>query len=169
MATHDEHDTVVRIRPKSSLIAEIGKAAATRQPVPDAVDDAEAATPARDDLIPLPQPGDGYKAHARPDNKALLTLRFLLKDSAVEGFSYSDLRRIRLLPSDKPGGGPVLVLRFVEAVIVEVRIEGRHLEAMHNYLGYHRIAWVRELPPGKMLGDGMAAAVTGISIRQVES
>ncbi len=162
MATHDDHDTVVRMRPKSTLIPDFAKSA--RQP--EAADDAGAATPAGDDLIPLPGPGDAYKAHARPDNKALLTLRFLLRNSAVEGFSYSDLRRIRLLPSDKPGGGPVLVLRFIDE---EVRIEGRHLDAMHNYLGYHRIAWVRELPPGKMLGEGMAAAVTGISIRQVES
>ena len=99
----------------------------------------------------------------------MLTLRFLLHNSTVEGFAYSDLRRIRMLPADQPGGCPVLVLRFVEAVIVEVRIEGRHLDKLHDYLGYHRIAWVRELPPGKMLADKIAAVITGITIRQVES
>lgn len=167
MAIHDDHDNVVRMRPKSTLIDE--SKAAARQPVADLVDGTGAASPAMDDLTSLPGPGDAYKAHARPDNKALLMLRFLLKDSTVEGFAYSDLRRIRLLPADKAGGGPMLVLLFVEAVISEVLIEGRHLDTLHNYLGYHRIAWVRELPQGKMLADKVAAVITGITVRQVES
>jgi hypothetical protein len=93
---------------------------------------------------------------------------FLLKDSAEEGFSYSDLRRIRLLPAGKPGLGPVLVLLFVEAAVTEVRIEGRRLDTMRDYIRYHRIAWVRELPPGTMLADKVAAVITGITIREVK-
>lgn len=161
MATHDEGDGGLWTRPKSTLVVDNGKSART----PDAVDGGGAAV---DDLIPLPQPGDAYKAHSRADNKALLTLTFLLKDSAEEGFSYADLRRIRLLPSGRPGVGPLLVLRFIEAVIVEVRIEGLRLDAMRDYIRYHRIAWLRELPPGKMLADKTAAVVTGITIAEVE-
>jgi hypothetical protein len=153
------------MRPKSTLLTGTGKGPARP---PEAEEYAGAGLPAVDDLIPLPQPGDPYKAHARPDNKPLLTLTFLCKDSAEEGFAYSDLRRIRLLPG-KPGGGPVLVLRFTEAAIVEVRIEGLRLDAMRGYIRYHRIAWVRELPPGKMIADKTAAVVTSISITQVES
>ena len=163
MAIHDERDNVSFMRPKSTLPIAAGRAPARP---PEAAEDAGAALPAVDDLIPLPQPGDPYKAHSRPDNKPLLTLRFLLKDSSVEGFAYSDLRRIRLLPG-KPGGGPVLVLRFVEAVVTDVRIEGLRLDAMHDYLGYHRLAWIRELPPGKMIADKTAAAVTGITIDEM--
>jgi hypothetical protein len=172
MATHDD-DHVVRLRPKSGLLPKSsllppgGKAAG--QPLPDATEDDGAASPAMDGLIPLPGPGDPYKAHARPDNKALLTLTFLCQNSAEEGFAYADLRRIRLLPADKPGGGPVLVLLFTEAAVTEVRIVGRRLDTMRDYIRYHRVAWLRELPPGKMLADRNAAVITGITINQVES
>ena len=161
MATHDDGNNIMVMRPKSTLMADLGKAA--RPPAGDAE-----GLPAAEDLIPLPQPGDPYKAHSRPDNKPLLTLTFLCQDSAEEGFAYADLRRIRLLPG-KPGQGPVLVLRFsTEAGIVEVRIEGRRHDAMRDYIRYHRIGWIRELPPGTMLADKTEAVVTGIDIKQVE-
>jgi hypothetical protein len=162
----DNGDTVVPLTRRSSLLPpDKGKA---EPPEAAAAGDAGAALPAEDDLIAGPQPGDPYLAHSRSGNKPLLTLRFFLKDSAEEGFSYSDLRRIRLLPSGKPGVGPVLLLRFVEAVIVEVRIEGLRMDAMPDYLAYHRIAWVREMPRGTMLADKTAAVVTGITITEVE-
>ena len=166
MATRDSGDNVTFMRPKSTLLTGTGKGPARP---PEAEEYAGAGLPAVDDLIPLPQPGDPYKAHARPDNKPLLTLTFLCKDSVEEGFAYSDLRRIRLLPG-KPGQGPVLVLRFsTEAGIVEVRIEGLRHDAMRDYIRYHRIAWIRELPPGKPVMDNTAAVVTSISITQVEN
>jgi hypothetical protein len=156
-----ENETLLRelVRPRSPLIDL--KPAAARGPDPAANGPPEAT--AGDDLAPLPQPGDPYKAYSRPDNKALLTLTFLLRDSAEESFAYSDLRRIRLLPG-KPGGGPVLVLRFVEAEVTDVRLEGGHLDTMRNHIRYHRISWVRELPPGAMLVDKSAAVITGIII-----
>jgi hypothetical protein len=167
MATRGDDDTVVRMRPQSTLL--VNKAPA-RQPVPEAEEEAGASSPALDDLIPLPGPGDPYKAHARPDNKALLTITFLCKDGAEKGFAYSDLRRIDLLPSGKPGGLPVLVLLFVEAVVTEVRVEARggRLDTMRNYIRHHRIAWLRELPPGMMLADKSAAVITGFIISTVE-
>ena len=121
-----------------------------------------------DDLASLPQPGDPYQAYARPENKSLLMLRFLLRDTSVEGFAYSDLRRTRMLPGDKPEDGPVLVLRFVEAVITEVRIEGRHLDLLADMLAYHRVAWLRELPPGKMHHEKNAAILTRITLTTLE-
>ena len=163
MAIHDDHDTVVRIRPEIDALAEPGRASATRQAMPDVAEDAGAASAAADDVMALPGPGDAYKAYSRPDNKPLLTLFFLCKDSAEEGFAYSDLRRIRWLPADTPGGGPVLVLRFVEAVVRKCGSRAGISIAGPTYIGFHRIAWVRELPPGTMLGDKTAAVITGIS------
>lgn len=122
-----------------------------------------------DTVVPLPQPGDPYKAHARPDNKALLMLRFLLRDASVEGFAYSDLRRTRMQPGNDPGSGPVLVLRFVEAAVTEVRIEGRHLDVLADMLSYHRVAWLRELPPGKMHHEKNAAVITLITVVTLDS
>jgi hypothetical protein len=156
MASHDDDKNVLPLRRVSSLIPPDGRK-------PDAAADVLEA--AEDDLIALPQPGDPYKAHSRTDNKPLLMLRFVLTDSTVEVFSYADLRRIRLVPGGKPGEGPVLVMLFVEA---DVRVEGRRLDAMLDYLAYHRIAWVRELPPGKMLADKTAAVITRIVITELE-
>jgi hypothetical protein len=164
MASHDDDHTVVTLRPKFPKAADIGTPGRKEPEVPTA-DRLRAA----DDLLPLPQPGDPYKAHARPDNKPLLMLSFLLSDGAVEDFSYSDLRRIRLLPADRPGGGLVMVLRFVEAAVVEVRIEARRFDAMHNYIKHHRVAWVRELPTGMPMADTLAAVVTAITITQLDS
>jgi hypothetical protein len=156
-------DTLTRPRPQSTLLTAVKPAAARG---PDAARDIPPEIPALDDLVPLPQPGDAYKAYARPDNKALLTLRFLLPDASVEGFAYSDLRHTRMQPGDDPGKGPVLVLRFVEAVITEVRIEGRHLDVMADLIAYHRVAWMRALPPGKMHHEKNAAVITRMTLTQ---
>ena len=48
------------------------------------------------------------------------------------------------------------------------RMELRGMDALQDYLAYHRIAWVRELPPGTMLADKLAGAVTGIAIAEVK-
>ncbi len=160
-----DDDTLTRMRPKSTLLPAVKPAAAR---APDAPVELPAGIPALDDLIPLPQPGDAYKAYARPDNKALLMLRFVLRDASVEGFAYSDMRRCRMVADDDPGSGPVLVLKFLEAIITEVRIEGRHLEALANMLAYHRVAWLRELPPGKMHHEKNVPVITRITLTQVE-
>ena len=76
---------------------------------------------------PLPKPGDPYRAHARFLNRLHADtpmIFFVLKDFSYEGFRYSDLRRLRWLPASKPGQGPSLLLRFVEADITDVTIEG---------------------------------------------
>jgi hypothetical protein len=165
MATNDDTLPRERVRPKSTLL-DFGKQAVAL--ASDPAEDVPPGIPAIDDLAPLPQPGDPYKAYSRPDNKALLMLRFLLRDGSVEGFAYSDLRHTRMQTGDDPGGGPVLVLRFVEAVITEVRIEGRHLDVLADLLAYHRVAWLRELPPGKMLHEKNAAVLTRIAVRILE-
>jgi hypothetical protein len=167
MATHDDQKTVVRMRPKSTLLPDPGRAAAVRQMVPEMPPDTGAEVPAMDELDPLPGPGDPYKAYGRAENKPLLTLSFL-KDSAVEGFAYSDLRRMSWLPADTPSGR-VLMLRFVESVTTEVLLDGRNLELMHANLCRHRIPWVRMLPPGKMLSDKNAEVVTDIKFHEVKS
>ena len=160
MAMDDDLLLRERVRPRSTLL-DLKPVAARGPDVPPEI-------PAMDDLAPLPQPGDPYQAYARPENKSLLMLRFLLRDTSVEGFAYSDLRRTRMLPGGDPGGAPVLVLRFVEAIVTEVRIEGRHLDLLADMLAYHRVAWLRELPPGKMHHEKNAAVLTRITLSELE-
>jgi hypothetical protein len=128
--------------------------------------DAGAATP--DKVDPLPRPGDAYRGHGRHGNKPELTLHFVMKDYAYEGFSYADCERVRLVRSEKPGGGPVLIVRFNCSVITEVRIEGRHLHGLYNWIGLHRVPWVWEHPSPAEFADEKAMLISRITISHVE-
>jgi hypothetical protein len=125
-----------------------------------------AADPAADLPEPLPRPGDRYQACARAANRPLLTLFFLLADQSEEGFAYTDLRRVRLIPADEPGSGPVIALKFVEAVTTEVRINGWNFPDLHNLIGGHRIAWLREWPAGRQARDPRATVISSIRIEE---
>jgi hypothetical protein len=57
---------------------------------------------------------------------------------------------------------------MVVAVTTEVRIEEMLLETLHNYLGHHRIAWVLEMPSGKVFNANHAAIITAITIERIE-
>lgn len=114
---------------------------------------------------PLPKAGDAYKAHARVSNKPELMLGLLLTSVPLDAFAYGDLRRVRLLEPQVPGGGPVLCLRFMEAEISDVLIEGRNLLTLTDYLQMHRIRWLRECPKGKEPKDPAAPVITRIEVR----
>ncbi len=166
MDTHD--DTVVRMRPKSTFFADVAKP--ERKPLPDAEEDTGPELDAGDKLLALPQPGSAYDAaYARPHNRALPTLRLLISDR-VKGLPYANLDSIDLEPGDKPGEGPVIVIWFTGIVVRQVRISGRHLEALYDYLSYHRIAWVRMLPKGRDFRDkdGEATVITGITVEMMQ-
>jgi hypothetical protein len=115
---------------------------------------------------PLPLPGEEYRAAARFANRLQTeqrTLHFVLKDGTFEGFAYSDLRRVRMVPSGKPGGGPVLLLRFVEAGITDVEIRGRHLKDIHYFISIGVLPWVWEYP-GRDFEDENTPLITSITI-----
>jgi hypothetical protein len=117
-------------------------------------------------LTPLPKPGDPYKAHARPEKRAVPTLFVVRADGSVRGFPYSDLYGPDLLPEGDAGKGWSIVLRF--ARFEQVTLSGRNLDTIHAYLGHHRIAWVRELPKGKLQAERDAAVITGVSIAAID-
>jgi hypothetical protein len=120
---------------------------------------------------PLPKPGDAYRAHARFLNRLSSDARmihFVRKDFSCEGYAYDDLRRIRWVPPAEPGGGPVLVLRFVEAVITEVRITGRNLDDLHYWISEGTMPWAWEQPEGFRTRDATVTVITGITIKEEE-
>jgi hypothetical protein len=124
---------------------------------------------ASDKLAPLPKPGDAYKAYARPSAQPLRTLHLILADGKKRGFAYSGLvEGPDLLPADDPGKGVLIVLRFSASVIVDVLLPGILLDELHDYLGEHRIRWVRELPRGKAVRDDGSSVVAGIEIVQAK-
>ena len=121
-----------------------------------------------DKVDPLPRPGDPYKVHGWRGNKPDLTIHFVTKDYTYEGFSYGDFERVRLVPSEKPNGGPVLVIRFSGSTITDVKIEGRHLHGLYNWIGLHRLPWIAEHPSPADFADQNAMLVSRISFNEVE-
>ena len=132
----------------------------------------EPATPSLDgfgELTLLPGAGDPYVAHARPGNGAEETLYCIDRDGYFEGFAWNTFERIRLVKPERPGGGPVLVLRFHGSEVSEVAIEGRNLDALRVFLGRRRLIWIRELGEGKAFGLGAGdAVITKLTIQPVE-
>jgi hypothetical protein len=158
-------DSLLRsVRPRSSILDELDRVAAPETPKNENQDD----LPGPDKLSPLPQPGDPYQAHSHSDRKPLPTVRFVMRDGTFEGFAYGDMRRFRMAPSADPGSGPVIELRFVAEETTEVRIEGRKLDKLFDLVGYHKIAWIRELPPKLGFTDPTEPVVTRITIRPLE-
>lgn len=116
---------------------------------------------------PLPRPGEPYRACARFLNRLQerqTMLHLVRKDWTVESFAYGDLRRVRLLQGEA-GKGPVLVLRFVEAVITEVQIEGRYLaNDIHYYVSEQLMPWLWERPKDVDFGDENAPVIDRFTI-----
>jgi hypothetical protein len=159
-------DSFLRARPKSTLLPDFGKARTVEpEPEPDGQQ-----TPAKKS-DPLPQPGDPYRAHARFLNRLVADtplIYFVLGDFSHEGFRYSDLRRLRWKAASKPGQGPSLLLRFVEAEITDVEIEGIRLIDVEHWIGLGVMPWVWEKPPGFKVHESNAAVITRITIGEAK-
>jgi hypothetical protein len=121
-----------------------------------------------DKVDPLPKPGDPYKVAGRHGNKPDLTIHFITKNYSYEGFSYGDFERVRLLPAEKPGSGPVLIVRFNSSIITEAVIEGRHLNSLYHWIGLHKLPWVWEHPSPADFTDEKAAVISRITFRELE-
>jgi hypothetical protein len=167
MRDNPEGSIMERIRPKSSILDMLKPAEASPTPEARPVVEFEAESPTGEAIIPLPQPGDPYDtAHARSSNKPLPTLRFIRGEN-IRGLPYANLDSIDWLPSEKPGLGPMIVLRFAGIIAREARISGRNLLLLYDLLAHHRVAWVRELPLGRDFKEGKATVITGITVGPV--
>lgn len=119
-------------------------------------------------LAPLPRAGDPYKAHARLANGPLLSIFFLGKGQLPDGFSYSNLERVRMAAPDVTGVGPMLMLRFTGSETTEVRVEGRNMLGLCDLIGRHLIHWLREHPTGRDDGNDQAVFIRSITPRVIE-
>ena len=88
--------------------------------------------------------------------------------SRTKGFSYADCERVRLVPAEKPGGGPVLIVRFSGSVITEAVIEGRHLHSLYHAIGLHQMPWIWEHPAPADFTNDKATLISRITFREVE-
>lgn len=159
----DDSATLKRFSP-SSIRSQVQREA---EPAPKR-EETETDSASADKVDPLPKPGDPYKVAGRHGNKPDLTIHFVTKDYSYEGFSYADFERVRLLPAEKPGGGPVLIVRFHGSSITDVVIEGRHLHTLYHWIGLHRLPWVWEHPSPAQFTDEKATVISRIHFQPVE-
>lgn len=164
-------DTLLRHNIRRRTPAEIAAERSQSGPAPAGLDggnpaDVPEQEPAKKS-DPIPQPDDAYRASARFMERLQTEqkfLHFMLKDGTLEGFAYSDLRKIRWVPGTDPAASPVLKLRFVEAGITDVEIKGRHLRDIHHYISLGVLPWVREYP-GNDFEDETTPVITRITIQ----
>lgn len=160
MATKDDDDTVVTLRPKSTLIVDNGKEG--RKP------SQSGGAETSDDFASLPQPGSAYDAaYSRSSNKPVPTLRLVIGDT-IRGLPYANYDSIDWLVSVDPGASPAIVMRFTGLIPREAVITGRNLLKLYDLLSHHRVAWVRELPKGRDFKDNAATVVTGIAVNRIK-
>jgi hypothetical protein len=163
-------DSLLRSRPKSTLLPGPGSKAAVKPPEPDAETGGGADVGHWDDYDPLPLPGSPYVAYGRPGNKPETVLHVVLKDGFSKGYAWNNFDSVDTAPGDKPGTGPVLVVRFAGLVPTELRISGSNLGKLHACIGRQRIAWIREQPSKRGfeavagLGD-RAEVIASITVR----
>lgn len=176
----DDSDTLERPRFRKRSLLELvtngGKPLADAPPAPASVPlaaeplTAEFEPPAKKS-DPLPKRGEPYRPYAQFLNRLGSEphfLHFVHGDFVKDGFSYADLRRVILVDGDGPGQASKLVLRFVEAVVTVVIIEGRNLDDLHHYLCDKAVPWVWEQPKGLRLQNDIATVIVRISIEEVE-
>jgi len=107
-----------------------------------------------------------YQAHARPGNKLLPSIHFILRDRSIRTFQYMHLEsgsRFEPLPQGK---GHRLTFRFASSAAVGVVLEGRNLWRLYDYITQHRMAWVCELEEGRDFEGEKAAVIRSFEFEQ---
>jgi hypothetical protein len=172
----ESEEKVIDMNSKISIEALIKKAQARaadeEEAEPDSGGDDEdvldGGVPSLEKLMPLPQPGDPYKARARPSSKPLPTLFLLKNDGTIWSYPYAcRVEGPHLVPAGDAAGNLVVVLKFSGITATEVTLTGRKLEQLVNQLGYQRIAWLREQAKGKISKDADQPVITGIVIKDL--
>jgi hypothetical protein len=110
-----------------------------------------------------------YQAHARPGNKLLPSIHFILRGHAIRTCQYMHLESDSHFTPLPQGQGQRLAFRFAGSVAVAVVIEGRNLWRLYDYITQHRIAWVHELPEGRDFEGERAAVIRSIMFEVSES
>jgi hypothetical protein len=112
------------------------------------------------------RPAGGYQAFSpssSPEPEPRLFLIFRTEDYLI--LSYRDLESI----GNPQGVDPnhEVLMRFGGSMPRDVRIEGRRLIDLVDYLWRQRIAWIKETPTSGFPFDGCTPIVSRIAVRRV--
>lgn len=115
-----------------------------------------------DDETDLPAAGDGtYQPYARPANKPLYAIHFINTKGIINSFQYVHLDSNSQLTPE------CITLRFIGFEPVNVKIVGRNLGKLYDYLHQHRMAWVAEAGED-FTADGQPVVLT-VKFEKLES
>jgi hypothetical protein len=107
----------------------------------------------------LPESGDqSYQAHARPSMKPVYALHVIFPNGTVQSFQYQHLDSSSRYLHES------IDLRFLGARITHVRLRGRNLWRLYDYMHQHRMAWV-QVAARDLAADG-ETIITGVAIEE---
>ena len=117
---------------------------------------------------PFPKAGDSYKAHARVAHKSLLTGAFHAEGRHVAGLFLPDAHRHGLRALGQAGRRAGTGRAGSTASSPSpVSLEGRDFDLLSEYIGEHRIRWVRERGH-RAFGEESGTVITDITITPLE-
>jgi hypothetical protein len=135
----------------------------------------QATSPVLSDEAALPAAGDPYRAAAMPAPDTLTRLCCIMGQEGFQkgGKAYRYFQYVHL-DSDTDlgftGQGQVITLRFAGSKLVELRILGRNLLAICEYIHLHRMPWIRVADRDFRAADGEPGnkpVITEIRIEEV--
>jgi hypothetical protein len=121
----------------------------------------EADAPENDSELPSLEGGE-YQPFANATNRPVYSIHFLTSKGEVRSFQYLHL------DSNSTFASGAISIRFMGMRPVNVKIFGRNLRRLYDYIHQHRISWVVEIAPGRdFIKDG-EPVVTGIDFLNVK-
>jgi hypothetical protein len=135
----------------SSAVSALFRTAARGQPA-----DAE---PGNDELLPSVTDGN-YQPYARPTSKPVYAIHFMKPKGEIFSFQYIHL------DSNSHFSAECITLRFIGFDPVTVRLRGRNLWRLYDYLHQHRMPWIAEASTD-FAADGQPV-ITKVEIEKLE-
>jgi hypothetical protein len=112
---------------------------------------------------PRPSPGEIYRPHSLFLNRLeerQVTLHFIAKDCIPHGVAYARYEDIEFDRDATPGGGLDLVVHFGGTKAVDVRISGRNLGGVYDYISRNTMPWVWARPDGRYADNDATIVIT---------
>lgn len=119
-----------------------------------------------DEWAMLPDMKEGYLAHARPSNKPVYAIHFVLGKDGYRSMQMIHLDSDSRFEADK--AGQIIKLRFGGLEPVAVTIRGTNLKKLYTYIHHHRMPWVAQADQGRNFSRGDDPVVDSITVIPLE-
>jgi len=103
---------------------------------------------------------DEYQPFARAANKPLFSVHFLTAKGEMRSFQYLHL------DSGSTFTGDAIAIRFLGMQPINVRVTGRNLRRLYDYLHQHRVSWVLAVAPGRDFAKDGQPVITAIEFSE---